>query len=302
MQKNDDDLFCEVALDLNFISQAQIDAALEQKMVDVAIGVQKPLSAYLFDAGYLSKEQVGKILKIKDKYSSIPSNIEEKPVPNNEDVTPILKTFVEKESCQTDWIKLLADIPAESTKNLENVMRFTLEKDEEPILFVNPASKFSTWASWFYMTNKRIVFSTYKNDSSAGLLRPDIISWIPLNQISLISLGEQVLSSSVVLGYVGHELFISAIPFGLLGVGAPDPCQESLDYLNKFFLFAKEKGAFPGNSSNTSVVEQIKLNNVSLPAGWLSKVYLTFSSFMNCIMYILLFLGIISLLSWILGC
>ncbi len=302
MQKNDDDLFCEVALDLNFISQVQIDEALEKKMVDVAIGVQKPLSAYLFEAGSLNKEQIGKILKIKDKYSAPPSNIEKKAVPNNENITPILKAFIEKESCQTDWILFLDAIPAESTRNLENVMRFTLDKDEEAILFVNPASIFSTWASWLYMTNKRIVFSTYKNDNSAGLLRPDIISWIPLNQISSIRLGDQVLSSYAVAGYVGHELLINAIPFGLLGVGAPDPCQYSLDCLNKIFLFAKEEGIFLGNSDNTNVVEKIKINNVSLPAGWLSKIYLAFSSVMNIIIYIMLFLGIVSLLSWILGC
>ena len=65
-----DKLFCEVASDLNIVNDKQIASAFSQQQVDAAIGTNKPISAYLFEAGAITKEQIAQILKIQDKYAS----------------------------------------------------------------------------------------------------------------------------------------------------------------------------------------------------------------------------------------
>jgi hypothetical protein len=65
---NKDKLFCEVAIDLNYLTSENVEKALEQQRVDQAIGVTKPIGAYLFESQILTKEQITQILKIQNKY------------------------------------------------------------------------------------------------------------------------------------------------------------------------------------------------------------------------------------------
>jgi len=62
-----DKLFCEIAIDLGFIAQAQANHALEQQRVDEAIGQRKPVGAYLHGMNLLSREQIAQILKMQDR-------------------------------------------------------------------------------------------------------------------------------------------------------------------------------------------------------------------------------------------
>ena len=62
-----DNIFGEVGVDLGFITPADISQALENQKVDEAIGARKPIGAYLFDAGKLNKDQIGKIVVIQEK-------------------------------------------------------------------------------------------------------------------------------------------------------------------------------------------------------------------------------------------
>lgn len=49
-QDDKDKLFCEAASDLHLIDDDQISTAISQQQVDAAIGIKKPISAYLFEA------------------------------------------------------------------------------------------------------------------------------------------------------------------------------------------------------------------------------------------------------------
>jgi len=51
-----------------FIAPEEFDSAFEEQRVDEAIGQKKPLCAYLFDAGKLTKLQIAKMLSsVKEK-------------------------------------------------------------------------------------------------------------------------------------------------------------------------------------------------------------------------------------------
>lgn len=65
LKDSKDKLFCEVASDLNIVNEEQIANAFSQQQVDAAIGTNKPISAYLFEAGAITKEQIAQILKIR---------------------------------------------------------------------------------------------------------------------------------------------------------------------------------------------------------------------------------------------
>lgn len=60
-------LFCDLSVDLGYITKDQADAALQAKNVDQAIGIVKPIGGYLHDQGLLSKEQVGNVIKMRDR-------------------------------------------------------------------------------------------------------------------------------------------------------------------------------------------------------------------------------------------
>lgn len=77
-----DKLFCEIAVDLGFLNQDQVNKALEQQKVDRSIGVTKPIGAYLFEANAVTKEQISQILKIQDKYDkAAPPQIDQQQQP-----------------------------------------------------------------------------------------------------------------------------------------------------------------------------------------------------------------------------
>lgn len=61
-------LFCEIAMDLEFVSRAHVDKALMDQKVDRELGQNKPIGAYLFAAGAISKEQIEKVLRVQEKY------------------------------------------------------------------------------------------------------------------------------------------------------------------------------------------------------------------------------------------
>jgi TM2 domain-containing membrane protein YozV len=62
-----DKLFCEIAIDLGFISYAQATQVLEQQRIDGAIGQRKPVGAYLHAMKLLEREQIAQILKVQDR-------------------------------------------------------------------------------------------------------------------------------------------------------------------------------------------------------------------------------------------
>lgn len=62
-----DKLFCEIAIDLGFITQEDANQALEAQKVDSAIGQDKRVGAYLFEKNLLDKEQIGQIVKMQDR-------------------------------------------------------------------------------------------------------------------------------------------------------------------------------------------------------------------------------------------
>ena len=62
-----DKLFCEIAIDLDFITQEHANKALESQKIDEAISQKKRVGAYLHQMGLLTKEQIGTILKMQDK-------------------------------------------------------------------------------------------------------------------------------------------------------------------------------------------------------------------------------------------
>lgn len=66
----DDNLFCEIAIDLGFFDKIDATKALESQRVDEAIGESKPIGAYLFEMGLITKEQIGTILKMRDRMTS----------------------------------------------------------------------------------------------------------------------------------------------------------------------------------------------------------------------------------------
>lgn len=64
---NPDDLFCEIAEDLGFISNDISVQVLEEQKLDLAVGIKKTTSEYLFKKGHLTKEQIGRVLKMQER-------------------------------------------------------------------------------------------------------------------------------------------------------------------------------------------------------------------------------------------
>jgi len=86
-----DELFCEIGIDLGFFEKSDANKALDSQRVDEAIGESKPIGAYLFELGLITKEQIGTILKMRDRMTSSKSLTPlQKPTPNETNQTPIL--------------------------------------------------------------------------------------------------------------------------------------------------------------------------------------------------------------------
>lgn len=62
-----DKVFCEIAIDLNYITKDQAFEAFEAQKVDEAVNQKKPVGAYLFEMDFLTKDQIGQIVKMQDK-------------------------------------------------------------------------------------------------------------------------------------------------------------------------------------------------------------------------------------------
>ena len=59
-----DKLFVELSVDLGFICAEDASAAFQEQKVDEAVGVRKPVGAYLAAAGKLTRDQIGKVVFI----------------------------------------------------------------------------------------------------------------------------------------------------------------------------------------------------------------------------------------------
>ncbi len=73
-EKESDRLFGEIAIDLGFVSLSDVNKALEEQKVEEAIGVRKPIGAYLFIIGKIDKDQVRKIVTIQSKFDAKVNN------------------------------------------------------------------------------------------------------------------------------------------------------------------------------------------------------------------------------------
>lgn len=62
-----DKLFCEIGVDLGFITQEQVEMALEKQKIDRSVGVNSPIGGYLFKENIISREQIRQILKMQGK-------------------------------------------------------------------------------------------------------------------------------------------------------------------------------------------------------------------------------------------
>jgi len=65
-----DRLFCEAGSDIGLLTQENIKVAVEKQNTDRAIGLNKPIGAYFVEAQILSRDQIGQILKIQNKYAN----------------------------------------------------------------------------------------------------------------------------------------------------------------------------------------------------------------------------------------
>lgn len=63
----DEKLFCDVALDLGFVTKQQAQEALEAHRLDAALSQPKPIATYLFDKNLITREQVAQVLKMTDR-------------------------------------------------------------------------------------------------------------------------------------------------------------------------------------------------------------------------------------------
>jgi len=71
----DDKLFCEVGIDLGFLTEEVVNEALEAQKIDNAVGINtKRIGAYLLEKGHLTREQIGKILKLQERYAKSEAN------------------------------------------------------------------------------------------------------------------------------------------------------------------------------------------------------------------------------------
>ncbi len=102
-----DKLFCEIACDLNFITAEQVTKALEQQIVDRAIGVNNPIGEYLLSEKFLAVEQLEKILKIQGKLENTSCSLSPTAPGNSEleGANDLSKKTVGKEhSSENIWI------------------------------------------------------------------------------------------------------------------------------------------------------------------------------------------------------
>lgn len=78
MTKSDSELFCQVAIELGFIKTEDAKKYLEEQEIDKAIGVEKNIGQYLFEAGLIAREQVSAVLlRQKEKRNDITETKEE---------------------------------------------------------------------------------------------------------------------------------------------------------------------------------------------------------------------------------
>lgn len=71
-----DKLFCEVGSDLGYLSPEVISRALEKQRSDRSSGVARPIGEYFLDAGIITPDQLGQILKLQTKYRIDPDSEE----------------------------------------------------------------------------------------------------------------------------------------------------------------------------------------------------------------------------------
>jgi len=60
-------LFGEVAVDLGFATNEDLERVIRRQKIDKNIGISKPIGAYFFEDGKLNRDQVDKILTIQEK-------------------------------------------------------------------------------------------------------------------------------------------------------------------------------------------------------------------------------------------
>ena len=99
-----DKLFCAVAINLNILTQEQVDEALQQQTVDRAIGVTKPIGAYFFEAGLISKEQIAQILEAQQKCEPANAQI----IGKTDQITSTSDSDIELSQGSLVWLIFLA--------------------------------------------------------------------------------------------------------------------------------------------------------------------------------------------------
>lgn len=71
----DDKLFCEVGVDLGILTQEQVTKALEAQKIDRAVGIDnKRIGAYFIESNILTRDQIGQILKLQERYARSEAN------------------------------------------------------------------------------------------------------------------------------------------------------------------------------------------------------------------------------------
>ncbi len=87
-----DKLFVELSVDLGFICAEDASAAFQEQKVDEAVGVRKPVGAYLAAAGKLTRDQIGKVVAMQEKFIA-------RNVGLHVEVTPAQQTTI----CPPEW-------------------------------------------------------------------------------------------------------------------------------------------------------------------------------------------------------
>jgi len=65
-----DKLFCEIAIELGYITNDQSEKALDAQKVDDAIEQKKRIGYYLLESNYLTKDKISHIVKMQDRVES----------------------------------------------------------------------------------------------------------------------------------------------------------------------------------------------------------------------------------------
>lgn len=66
----EEELFCQIGQELGYLTQEQVESALNEQKIDIATGVTKPIGGYLLEKNLLTREQIGQILKMQESLRS----------------------------------------------------------------------------------------------------------------------------------------------------------------------------------------------------------------------------------------